>query len=323
MKKMKNIFFVLLFPCLVSANSISDTYRTSKLYKSNTLSGSLILRETTNENFGVALNGDYSTSTVKSSDYTGADVENKSVDVDGGATFETPANWSFGFLVALGNQSTDNLQSTATSIFVGKKFVFGETPLKDKENGGPTPKFVQEPAGGDDIEFLPSFALRCEFTNNNLSQKQSGRRSVGNRLSLGQTSSELTLAVSPWRLLDFTANVKRYSYNRDLDTYIDLLESPAATRRFGGNFGSSLTSLSSTETNFALSFHLTDQWDLDVTTSKIKDAPAPQNTSEDKSISIGYSAEAGWGLSVGTGQTFDSASGDRDSYQTLSAQYHF
>lgn len=116
----------------------------------------------------------------------------------------------------------------------------------------------------------------------------------GRRLALMQKKIGLQLGFDPLDWLNLSLFTAKYSYNRDVDLALLLLESQAAMSAYGTAFGDELSTLIDQETGLALGFRFNEKTRLNLTFSQSQDAPTPHVRGSRVSALTSYRWNSAW-----------------------------
>lgn len=257
-----------------------------------------------NADFGYAFS-----STSYTDSATAGSINDQSHEFSAGASFQK--NFDAGGGVVFGMVPSESLTNIGGNLYFGKTWKMGD-------KGGDA---------ADKSEFVPSISIKLKLAGTTYveSFSSSSRRSGSGRTSgrltsekIGQTASTLQGSWMPLEWSDFTLSYTRYQYDKDVATFLALLDSPLAIQ-------AGLSGLSNTLSGFntsliALTWIVRPQepWelalDLSLSTSAI-----------DRSIGRGFritvSRELGEKWFVGVGLDQNQSSGSTTTLGLLNLNY--
>jgi hypothetical protein len=197
-------------------------------------------------NFGLNLAG--SKSTLAEFE----DVTDRTYGLSGGMVWKVNRTWDLGGILNLSTTPTQNLQSAGLTLYGEFRHYFGPEPEPDDELAA--------------LAFRPSFSVRLALGGTRLSNRPSERlRILFPNLAdlvddLNQRSATLEVGGSPWQWLSARVAVTRYSYNKDVNTFLTFLSN---RRSLGAStFAASLNGLPDRSSSISFNFYPSDTWEI-------------------------------------------------------------
>lgn len=173
-------------------------------------------------------------------------------------------------------------------------------------------------------ESLANFSWALTLGSNNILQADPAS-GVGQGLRLIQRKSGIRLGFEPFLGFRVAIFGDRYSYNKNVDQVLGLLQSEAAIYRYGTAFADRLSTLIEQESGLNVSFDLNDKWSANLTLSQTQDAPQPKVKGASRHLSLNHRFNSNWDGQLLLGSTeFESTAttpSTRYSYLGLGAGY--
>ncbi|MBC7691962.1 MAG: hypothetical protein H7222_09340 [Methylotenera sp.] len=242
----------------------------------------------------------------------------------GGVAYRTTGGWEIGGGLYRGTTPDENLTSFGPNFRIGKSFDLGaNVPLNHakprifqagstrKENA--TPLEESDASDDGDEPFRPSFELAANFGSLAYQQesaatagtatpvKRNGRKTrlpANTPNSITQSSFGLDASWSCLDWLSLNASFMKYRYSKNINTFLQYLDSPLAARTGGSGFSSTVGSFPESMTVVGTTLSPTDFWDVDLSAAL---SHAASGQSETKAVKILANRDLGkhWRLGGG------------------------
>ncbi len=149
-------------------------------------------------------------------------------------------------------------------------------------------------------EDLNNFNWSLTFGRNNI-QQADARTKGGKRLDILQSKFGLQAGIDIVDWLSVSIFSDRYTYDKDVDQALTLLQNSAAVRLYGTAFSDQLSTLIEKESGVSFIVRFDDSWRLTLTGTKSVDAPAPHAEGTGISSKLYHKFNSEWDGSVTLG----------------------
>ncbi len=209
----------------------------------------------------------YTHSTIQVKQQTGGVITDNSHSVTVGAGLETPSRFSFNTDLNYSKTPEENLQSYGPSMVFGYTYEFGKKKTFKKKNSQ-----KDDNDNDDEEDFKPSVGAELTIGYDNYVQtfgktarrKANGvARPVTGSNEINKKSGELSLKVHPWSWVSARASYTKYSYNKDVNEFLQYLDVHAIGHVSAGMEDALAGFYSDTKT-VSLSFYILEDWELDL-----------------------------------------------------------
>jgi hypothetical protein len=170
--------------------------------------------------------------------------------------------------------------------------------------------------------FAPTIELRGLFSylrftqsfNNDTGSRPEGRRArrvsqTTGTEAIAQTGAGLEIATAPWAWLSTRFYYLHYTYDRNLDAFLEFLDSPRAVRAGAAGFSSVLSSFPSQTFGFGFLFSVGSRWQLGL--DGIRSRNALDGSDMDTArAQVWYELNTSWTLGLGTQREISSGESD-------------
>lgn len=245
-----------------------------------------------------------------------------------GVGLESSESWLANLDYDTTNTPEEKLTSSGPRISLGKKIKYGTTPQKTKSSSSENSEDSDEP-------FTPSLRIDLGITQLNyiedysLTAKRPLRKksiSVSGRETIGQRSTDLTIKWLPLEWLTLKATPATYKYDKNVDLFLQFLNSHKAINAVSTGFSNSLSGFPSSTLLLEADFDFSKDWEADVS-HQTSTAASDGTVSTANKILFIWSGIENWQIGLGLEKTdspatsSDPASSDTLTLVTLGADF--
>ena len=269
-------------------------------------------------------------------------VTDRSTQVSGGIDWDGKSGWKLGAGLTYGQSPDEDLEQSGPTFSIGytKHFAPPATPIK------PPQKNVAKAAASEDVddenddddldapsEPASSFSasLGAELTLGVVDYKQTFFATKTNRLGrarpvkgtngITQSSAEFAFSARPWKWLKAKISATTYKYNRNVQDFVQYLDSSRVSSLIGSSgFASTVSGLPSSDASLSLYFYILETWEVDVSQS-VSTAATDQSQSTSSKLQILKELLDDW--TIGLGARVQASNSGNDQSALVHVSYDF
>jgi hypothetical protein len=241
---------------------------------------------------------------------TNQNVTDKTQAFNGGFSWRQPTHWSLGAGLAYAATPDENLTSFAEDVSIGYKLKFGRAV-----------------PGSGESRFRPSLRLREHVTqtayNQSFSTSAATRKKVRvvNQVnSIHQIKFDTALTYEVSAPVTLVAGYARYTYDRDINAFLNNLDSARAIRTGAAGFASTVYGLPQSSVRGEVDLYPSEDWEIDISEMRVVSA---SDGSQAHETGIEVFDDVRDFLRLGVGFQYESSSQLIDRIYHLSAEVNF
>lgn len=314
----KTLLFIFLISFLSKNLAIAKTigYSHSQSSSSSTISFNY---DWDDESYDGSLNYSASSSNVTDST-TGSAYTSTTNTYEFDSLWTTETKYYFGFDLGYSIQKENNITSFAPTFKLAKKFYFQNSNNKKKTNKK-ADGLEGEDSGESNSDFKPTMKPSFSFGSNNMNVNVATKKAKA-KLNLTQSYYKIGAIYNPFESWSFNLYYKKYTYNKDVNTFLSQLDSPILTRLGTGNAANGFGTFYDSVSSASVTYTLIEDVDLEFNYSFSRDSTS-STTYTDNGISIDWTISKNWEISAEYSQSSSSSSTDKSDYYQSSLSYNF
>jgi hypothetical protein len=216
------------------------------------------------------------TKTTDTSVQGSSPIVDETSEVDAGLAWDGPNGWSADGALSGSTTPQENLKTMGVSLGLSCRVPYGQTkkvdhPVMEK----PAPS-EEVDSNDEDEDYAPSLTLRATVETKNFNQtfgatriirRADGRtvtRAANGSQALNQKAAGLSVKWAPAEKWRFKVASEVFSYDRDVASFMSLLESPLATQRGFGSLTNTVGGLPNVSYSAAIDTDLTEKFGLEL-----------------------------------------------------------
>lgn len=335
----KVVLIVSIFTVQAQATSLELEASQSSQTKTYEISGSGDFnksKEAEANTYGWSLSADRSRSETTNS--SGSAITDNTTDLAAGIGVEMPSQFRSGASFNYSTTPEENLKSSGFTVSAGYTYNFNElstgpAATKPVMTAGDAPDMQESreasPSGN---EFSPYLAADLNYESLDYVQTfeanpprlpQGPSRPTSGKNTINQKFTQVTLKLKPYRWVRFKVSYTKYSYSRDVNDFLQFLDTHDLLGKVSAGFSSALSGFYDNTVLVGVTLFPSSDWEIAASRSTSKVISDSSLSTTDK-LAVYWNFAEAWRLGVGASVSKSNTAGSASSTQSsLSLGYEF
>lgn len=293
------ITFAFLFTTWTEAKTLGVS-----LYRSSSTSSNTFNFDWDKGNYDGSVS--LGSSRSQSTDSTNTEYTSTTNNLSFDSQWKTDSKYYFGFDLGYSQQKENNITSFEPALKVSKKIYYGKKKKIDES---------------DTEEFTPSYRPSFAFGSNSISTSVATKKKAV-KLSLVQNWYKLGISVNPWENWSYKLNFKKYTYNKDVNSFLSQLDSPIFSALGYSQLSSGFGTFYDSSLSLGVTYTINDNYDISYDYTESVDVTSSTKYT-DHEIFLDWMINDAWSTSFGISQGKSSGSNEVTNSFVLSLSYNF